>query len=339
MTMQALVFTDQAEYQLDQRPVPEAREGQVLVRVESCGICGTDLHAPFLMDFIQTPVILGHEFAGVVAAAGPDVDFAEGESVVVNPSAFACGECRACRAGRPNVCQKMMGGETYGLQKDGGMAEYAVIPARNVHRRSSELPAAIAAWTEPLAVAHRGVRQGGVESGHKVAILGAGPIGQLALQLAVRAGAEETLVVETSAFRRTVAKQCGASEALSPGDFDASERFYDVVIDCTGAPPAFNLGLELVDFGGRMVIIGTNTKPVTMEKPGAAQLKEANFLFSLCYRDGVEFAEALELLERNEIDVRPLTSGVLPLDEHEQAFAAMKDSEGAIKFVLSPPGV
>jgi 2-desacetyl-2-hydroxyethyl bacteriochlorophyllide A dehydrogenase len=337
MTMQALVFNADAEIDLSRRPVPEPTEGRVLIAVERCGICGTDLHAAQMMDFIQAPVVLGHEFTGVVSAVGPGVEgFAAGDAVVVNPCGAACGECRACRAGLTNLCLVMMGGESYGLQRDGGMAEYAQVPAGIVHRRPAGMSATTAAWTEPLSVAYRGVSRGGVAEGSTVAILGAGPIGQLALQVAKAAGAAELLVIETSQFRREVAVRCGASETISPQELDTADRYYDVVLDCTGAPAAVNTDLELVEYGGQIVIIGTNTSPVTIDQPMLAQLKEADFAFSLCYRDEHEFATSLEMLDRGEIDVEPLTTAVMPLAEHADAFAAQRDPESAIKLVLDP---
>jgi len=335
--MQALVFNADAELELSRRPVPEPTEGQVLIQVERCGICGTDLHAAQMLSFIRTPLILGHEFTGIVTAVGAGVEnVATGDAVIVNPSGASCGECSSCLRGLTNICQKMMDGDSYGLQRDGGMAEYAVVPARIVHPRSESMSATTAAWAEPLSVAYRGVTRSGVGTGDSIAILGAGPIGQLALQVAKAAGAEERLVVEMSEFRRQMAARCGATETISPADLDPSERFFDVVIDCTGAPAAVNTDLELVDYGGKIMVIGSNTSPVTIDNPLLAQLKEASFNWSLCYRDDVEFAAALELLESGKVDVEPLTTAVMPLSEYADAFAAARNAEGAIKVVLDP---
>jgi 2-desacetyl-2-hydroxyethyl bacteriochlorophyllide A dehydrogenase len=335
--MQALVFTDSAEFRLEDRPVPEATAGRVLLKVELCGICGTDLHAPVLGDVFRPNVIIGHEFVAQVVESGPGVTgFEPGQRVVINPTANACGTCEACLRDVPNQCRVGLITSCCGLGKDGGMAEYVAVEAVHVHPLSDDLTAEVGAWTEPVAVAVRGVEQARLRLGASVAVLGAGPIGQLALQVARAAGAGETLVVESSRFRRDTALACGADVAIGPDQLDQADRLYDVVIDCTGAPPAFDGALELVGHNGRVVVVGSHTGPITMSSPSVAQIKEATIVFSAGYRDRREFRTAVSLLERGLVNVAALTSGVLPINRHAEAFAALRDPESAIKVLLDP---
>jgi 2-desacetyl-2-hydroxyethyl bacteriochlorophyllide A dehydrogenase len=331
------VLTEERKFGLRDVPQPTPAAGEVLLKVELCGICGTDLHAPLLGDVFVPPVVLGHEFTAAVADLGDGVtDFEEGDRVVINPIALACGECAACLSGRPNVCLTGVTAEGVGMGKDGGMAPYVSLATGHLHRLPTDLAPEVAVWVEPLAVAVRGVRRAGVEIGDRVAVVGAGPIGQLALQAARVAGATEILAVESSGFRRDTARACGADRTAAPGELAAEDSAYDVVIDCTGAPRAFDSVIDLVKTGGRIGVIGTHPTPVTISDPKIAHFKEATITWSMCYRDRQEFVAALELVLAGAIDFAPLTSGVMSLSDYGEAFDSMADPEAAIKFLLSP---
>jgi 2-desacetyl-2-hydroxyethyl bacteriochlorophyllide A dehydrogenase len=320
--VQAVVFTGQARIALAQRPEPVAGDGEVLIEVGAVGICGTDLHAPLKPGMFTPGVILGHEFAGT----GPD-----GQPVAVNPIALSCGQCDACRRGFTNQCLTALAGCS-GVARDGGMARFAVADQRSVHPIPENVSVQEAAWTEPLAVAVRAVVLGRVRAGHTVAVLGAGAIGQLILQLALNAGAGETVVVEPSTLRRSVAVACGAAQAVPPGQAARIDRTYDVVFDCTGAAEAFPISLGLVAPGGRVVVLGSYPSPISLDHIP----HEASVVFSSVYRDDAEFAAALRLLARGVIATAPLTTAVLPLTEHEKAFATLRDPDQAVKIFLAP---
>ena len=320
--MQAVVFTDQAQIALAQRPEPVAGDGQVLIEVGAVGICGTDLHAPAKPAIFTPGVILGHEFAGT----RPD-----GQPVVVNPIALSCGDCDACRRGFTNQCLTALAGCS-GVARDGGMARFAVADQRSVHVIPENVPVREAVWTEPLAVALRAVGLGGVRAGHTVAVLGAGAIGQLILQLALNAGAGETVVVEPSSLRRDVARASGAGQAVPPSAVGQIDRTYDVVFDCTGAPGAFPNALTLIAPGGRLVMLGSYPAPIGVDHIP----HEASVVFSSVYRNDTEFAAALRLLARGLIATAPLTTAVVPLADYEKAFASLRDPEQAVKIFLDP---
>jgi 2-desacetyl-2-hydroxyethyl bacteriochlorophyllide A dehydrogenase len=337
--MESVILTGEREFALQDMPAPTLAPGEALLKVELCGICGTDLHAPLLGDVFVPPVILGHEFTASVADVGDGVvDFEVGDRVVVNPIALACGECESCLSGHPNVCLTGVTAEGVGMGKDGGMAPYVSLATGHLHRLPDDLAPEVAVWVEPLAVAVRGVRRAGVGLGDRVAVVGAGPIGQLASQAARVAGATEILVVESSKYRRETAEACGADRTAAPGGLEAEDSRYDVVIDCTGAPAAFDSVIDLVKTGGQIGVIGTHPAPVTISDPKIAHFKEASITWSMCYRDRNEFISALDLVLAGAIDFGPLTSGVISLDGYAEAFDAMADPEAAIKFLISPDG-
>jgi 2-desacetyl-2-hydroxyethyl bacteriochlorophyllide A dehydrogenase len=336
--MQAVMFTETRDFELTDRPVPEPADGEVLLRVELCGICGTDLHAPLLEDLFTKPVVLGHEFTASVAAAGGGVSgIAIGERVVVNPIGLVCGNCPACLIGRTNMCERALTVDCCGVGKDGGMAEYIAVDSAYIHPIATDLPAEVGAWTEPLAVAVRGVRRAGIQIGERIAVLGAGPIGQLTLQVALAAGASEAAVVESSAYRREIATRCGASLALAPGELADLKAGYDVVFDCTGAAPALDSAISIVAPAGRIVVIGTYAESPTISAPLEAHFKELSITFSVCYLDRGEFEGALDLLERGAVDVRPLTTAIEPIESFAEAMDAMRVPDEAIKILLRPP--
>jgi threonine dehydrogenase-like Zn-dependent dehydrogenase len=300
--VQAVVFTGEAQIELAERAEPLAGDGEILIEVGAAGICGTDLHAPAKPAIFTPGVVLGHEFSGTVAdggaVAGTGVGAEPGQPVVVNPIALSCGQCQACRRGFTNQCLTALMGCS-GVARDGGMAQFALVDQRSVHLVPDGVSMRDAAWTEPLAVAVRAVVLGGVPAGATVAVIGAGAIGQLILQVVLNAGAAETVVVERSRLRRDVALACGAGQAVPPGEADRIDRRYDVVFDCTGAADAFATSLALV-------------------------------------APDREFAGALQMLARGLIDTGPLTTAVLPLSQHEKAFAALRDPEQAVKVFLDP---
>jgi 2-desacetyl-2-hydroxyethyl bacteriochlorophyllide A dehydrogenase len=330
--MKAVVLTEDAEIQLAERDAPVIGKREVLVRVQLAGICGTDLHAPQMPGMFADGVVLGHEFAGLVADLGVDCNGLRiGQKVVVNPIAMACAACEACRRGLTNQCLGALSQVT-GVAHHGGMAELVAVDRRAIHVVPDDVPLEEAAWTEPLAVALRAVEHGPVVAGTTVAILGAGAIGQLILQLALNAGAADVLVVEKAPLRRKVAETNGATQVVAPESVPDVERLFDVVFDCTGAPEAFPSSTALVGHKGRIVVLGTYTAPLSLRTVG----REALIVFSSVYRNDREFAAALRLLARGAVDTSSLTTSVLPLGAWEEAFEAQRNPDLAVKIFLEP---
>ncbi|MFF7655638.1 zinc-binding dehydrogenase [Streptomyces sp. NPDC007983] len=334
--MKAVVLTPDRKIALEDRPVREPGRGEILIASEYCGICGTDLHAADL-DLFAPPVTIGHEFSGVIAAIGHGVTgWNIGDRVTVNPNGNTCGVCEACRTSRTNLCKTAVFDNGLGVRRDGGMAEFATVPAVHLHRLPDSVDSKRGAWTEPLAVAIRAVRGSGIRLGDSAVVIGGGPIGLLTVQLLRRAGAARIDVVEPSGFRGDVAMSIGAdavytpatlAEAVACGDFRPVDRVYE----CSGNPTAVQTAITLLSPGGTVQLIGVAAVPVAFSAMDALT-KEITISANFIYAE--EFDQAIELLSRDAVDVISLTSTVLTLDQHEAAFAALRRPDSTIKALI-----
>ena len=286
----------------------------VVVKVASSGICGSDLH---LLAW-NLPVVLGHEFAGFLS---------DGTPVAVEPLA-TCGTCEACRAGAYNLCVDVMG-SLLGTSRNGGMAESCMVPASALTRLPAGLAPSDACLVEPLAVAVHGVRRGRITAGDRVAVVGAGSVGQMALVAAQAVGA--TVAVEgRHDHQRQVAERLGAAPV---------EGTYDVVLEAAGTSSALARAAELCRPGGRIVLLGTYWDEVAFPAM-ALCMNEIELIPSSMYgRSGpsrdVDVAATI-LAARPEVATQVITHR-FPLDAAAEAFATAADrSSGAIKVVLEP---
>ena len=337
--MKAAVWNDHGSLDVVDRPVPEPRPGWVRVKVSAVGICGTDLH--FFRGSFPSPAGLlpGHEVGGVIDAVGEGVQLPVGSAVAVEPQSF-CGECYQCRTGNHNRCAKRI---LFGVTGRGGCAEFATVPAYGAYLLPGAIPPAAGALAEPLAVCVRGLRRGKVESGQRVAILGAGTIGLMSLLGARAAGAGEILVTARYPQQQSAAKALGAD-----GVFESvgalTDRLGAAPADCVietvgGRSTTLVEAVNLVRPGGMVLMLGVFD--------GASQIpaldfstKEVTMVGSNCYgRSGshTDFELAIELLRKNLEPLTTLVTHRFGLDEVNQAFAAAADkSSGSIKVHLVP---
>jgi (R,R)-butanediol dehydrogenase/meso-butanediol dehydrogenase/diacetyl reductase len=330
--VRAVVYTADGTVALRDRPEPVPGPGEVLLRPLAVGICGTDLHPE---SFAFDPdVVMGHEFVAQVVGLGPDVaDVRAGDRMVVNPNGITCGTCAACRCGRANLCASARR-VSIGIHRDGGLADFVVLPTRALHRVPDSLSDEDAAWVEPLAANIRSVAAAGSVLGTFALVIGGGPMGLLTLQLLRNAGASFVGVVEPVAFRRSVADRLLADETYDSAE--SAERMPEapsVVFECSGSPRALSDALHLVTPGGSVVAVG-----IGPASPGVRSMdlvgKEITVHGSSLYVG--EFPVAIDLLSRGRIDVRALTSGVEPLDRFESAFRLMRQPEATVKLLLRP---
>jgi 2-desacetyl-2-hydroxyethyl bacteriochlorophyllide A dehydrogenase len=329
MTMPAVVLTADKRIALQDRPRPALRPDQVLVEVDLCGICGSDLHASQLPQVYRGDCILGHESTGRVAAVGDDVaDWATGQRVAVNPNGNVDGTCAYCRSGRPNFCRQATLETALGLQADGALAPLMATFPGHLRRIPDELATLEAAWVEPTATALRAVELAGELAGRTVLVTGGGPIGQLACRLAYLKSPAQILLMEPAAQRAQFAT---ASHAVAIAADDARGPVVDVVLECSGSAAATSSALKLLAPGGILVVVGAGPEPAL--DSATILLKEITVRGSYIYND--EFDRAIELLATQQITVADLTTVISPLPDALAAFDALRAGE-IMKALIGP---
>lgn len=315
------------DLRLHEEPIPTPGDGEVLLRVTSVGLCGSDrhwfLHGSIGGTGIQAPLVLGHEFAGVVAS-GPDA----GRRVVAEP-AIPCGRCRTCLAGRPELCPTA-GFAGYG-GTDGALRTFTTWPAPLLVRLpgTDVIGDAEAALLEPLGIALHAIHLADLEPGATVAVLGAGPIGQLVVRALVAGvgGAADVSVAEPLAHRQALAVAAGA-RPVRAGDEP------DVVMECAGEEAAVETAIELVRPGGRVVLVGIPGEDRTTFTASVARRKGLTLQLCRRMRPG-DLAEAVALVGAGTVGLDGLVSHILPLTEVGAAFGHLTRRDGH-KIVVRP---
>lgn len=318
--------------------------GEALLRVSSCGICGSDLHAYASdagFEWVKTPVTLGHEFSGTVEEVGEGVSRTRPGDRVVAIAIQGCGECGFCRAGSTQLCADRV---AVGLDRDGGMAEYAVVPARHLVAVPPELDLDLAALCEPLAVAVHAVNsRSAVKPGSTAVISGPGPIGILCALIA-RLGGARVLVTGLGAdseHRLPAARQAGLQTA-DLGEASLEEHLLkklgtaepDNWIESSGSVKALKSALDTVRPGGSVTVVGLYPEELTFF-PTTAVRREIGLWFSYTCNHP-DYVTALSLLASSAVDPGPLIS-TYPLENAPEAFEAAQSSR-TVKAVLSASG-
>ena len=338
-TMRAAVYQGQRQIEVLDVPTPQISGDEVLVDIDYCGVCGSDLH--FVIEGWSKPgTVHGHEWSGHVVALGESVSgWAIGDRVVGGPT--PCGVCRYCQAGRSALCQDN------GMRADhdgvGAYAEYHKALGRQVHRVPDNLDNRTAALTEPLAVALHGITRGGVQPGMRVLITGAGPIGLLTVAALRAAGVDDITVSEPAPARRERSARVGASTVLHPDELPepplmpmaVTEHPYDVAIECSGNPTAMETAFGLLVPGGTLVLSGTGIKRPRFD-PNRIILLEVVITGAYEYDDG-GFATALDLLASGRLPVADLVEpDDVPLDELLGAMERLAAGELTRKVMVTP---
>lgn len=351
--MQAVRWHGPRDVRVDEVPSPRPGAGEVLIEVAACGLCGSDLHEylhgpvyiprrPHPLTGVVPPVTLGHEFAGRVIEAGAGVETPRaGDRVTVNPC-LLCGECAWCRRGQKNHCARLA---TLGLSRDGALASHVVAPAYHCHALPPEVDDEQGAWVEPLAVAVHAARRGRAGMGERVAVIGAGPIGLLLLQVLRARGAGWVAVVEPREERRRMAAALGADVVLDPGAGDPGRAVADLTggerveaaFECVGHESAFATAVKASGKGGRIVLVGLVPDPVPVSLL-AILAHEKEIVGSSAYVD--EFPEAIALLARGQVRVAPLVTGRVPLADTVRGGleALLRPEAGHVKILVAPGG-
>ncbi|MBB3137943.1 L-idonate 5-dehydrogenase [Rhizobium pisi] len=323
--------------------VPAPGPGEVLLKMAAAGICGSDLHyyqdGGFGPIRVREPIIPGHEASGIVSQAGEGVDLKPGTLVAVNPSQ-PCGACEYCRKGLPIHCLDMrfMGSAMRLPHEQGMFREWLVVPAKQCFEAGAATTAAEAACSEPLAVClHAASRAGDIE-GNRVLVTGAGPIGCLMVAVARHRGAAEIVVTDLADATLERAKAMGAGrtvnvsrDAAALSEFEAGKGYFDLVFECSAADPAIRSAIAAIRPRGTIVQVGvTGEIPVPLN---AIVGKELHIHGTQRFHE--EFATAVALIASREIDVRPIISHSLPLEDADAAFKLAGDRTTACKVQLT----
>jgi alcohol dehydrogenase/L-iditol 2-dehydrogenase len=335
--------TRPGEVELREAPLPEIGPNDVLLRTAACGVCGSDLEmyhhqATYVID---VPVTLGHEFSGTVVEVGDAVrDWQPGDRVVSETAAHICGRCAMCRGGQYNLCPERRG---FGSRVNGAFATYVGVPERILHRVPDGLDLETAALTEPLSVAYNAlVVKSRIRPGDTVVVFGAGPIGLLAMQVALVCGARQVIVAGLSSDkeRLAVAGRLGA-EAVNVEESDLpallGERTAglgaDLVVDAAGPNPVMVQAMEIVRPNGQITKIGWDPRPANYSLDPL--LIKAVTLQGVFSHTWTTWEKALALLASNQIQSEPMISHRLPLSSWRAAFELVEKRQ-AIKTLILP---
>jgi threonine dehydrogenase-like Zn-dependent dehydrogenase len=334
--MTAMVLTSEYRMGLEQRPWPEPAAGQVLVDVDLCGICGSDLHAAELRQVYRGGFVLGHEPVGHVAALGDGVTgWRIGQRVSINPNGDTCGVCEHCLAGRLNFCVQATLERAVGLQADGALAPRVVVSPKTLHAVPDGMGRVESAWVEPAATALRGARLAGDLEGRSVLVIGGGPIGHLCARIARHLGAAHVSLSEPSEVRRGFAAASMVDEVWDPAtDLARIEGLgVDVVFECSGDERGAHSGLLALAPQGTMIMLGGATHPGL--DPLLILLRELRVIGSFIYVD--EFEETIGLLADGSVRVDDLTTDIVGVEEAPRAFERLREAS-RMKILIAPNG-
>ena len=340
--MRSLCYTGPNQLELREAPKPEPKEGEVLLRVRACGICGSDVHGFLgLTGRRLPPMTMGHEFSAEVAQLGPATGkFKVGDGVVVQPIHF-CGHCVNCRNGMTNMC---LNKEFFGvLDKDGAMAEYVAVPEKLLYPLSKGCDYTIGALSEPFAVAYGAVKKAGSLTGKTVLIIGAGTIGICILQLVKLKHPARVVVSDLSDTRLAAAKELGADVAINPKRDDAAAVLSeltdgvlaDVTIEAVGVQATANQSILCLRVGGKAIWVGMSQKEMTINMQDiVCSARQVIGSFNYTHE---EFGEVVQLLGSGAMEARRLISKVVSLEEAPQAFVDPHEQpDSLLKIIIDP---
>jgi 2-desacetyl-2-hydroxyethyl bacteriochlorophyllide A dehydrogenase len=335
--MKAAVLHGPRSLRVEGAPAPTPAAGEVLVRVAIAGLCGTDYSIFSGERPVGYPRIMGHEFVGRIEAVGPGVTTPRvGDRVAIEPN-YSCGACPLCREGNRNLCLRRT---AIGIDVDGCFADLVRVPARCCWPTPAGVSDEDLMITEPLAVVVRAVARGQVRSGEATAVVGAGTLGLLTVQV-LRAHGARVLAVSRSQRRLALAQELGAeaTHASAEGGSleDVAREFshregLGCVVETAGTAEAAGDALRLVRPGGRVVLTGL-PHDATPVRFFSVVRREISIVGSMIYQD--EFAEAMQLVAAGKVKTRPLVTHRFALDEIEHAFAVHRDPS-SIKVALTP---
>lgn len=343
--MKALQLTAYEQLDLVDLPAPQPGDGEVLIRIKACGICGSDVHGYDGSTGRRIPpLVMGHEAAGIVEAAGKNVrNFRPGDRVTFDSTVY-CGKCFFCSRGEINLCddREVIGVSTPLFRRMGAFAEYVTVPERIVYALPDNLPFAHAAMIEAVSVAVHAVSLTPIAANDTAVVVGAGMIGLLTLQAVRQAGVKNVIVLDLEESRLELARKLGASQTFNSKDPATVEKILeltggrgaDIALECVGITAAIKLAIDSVRKGGTVTLVGNVTPAI--ELPLQSVVSRQIRLQGSCASCG-EYPQCIELMASGAIQVAPLISAVAPLEEGASWFDRLYRREpGLLKVVLEP---
>jgi L-iditol 2-dehydrogenase len=335
--MRVSVLRRAGDLAVEERPDPVPGPREVLVRIASVGVCGSDVHyyehGRIGSYTVDAPLILGHEPSGVVVAVGNDVTrLGIGQRVSVEPGVpdFTCEQCLS---GRYNLCHGMRFFATPPV--DGAFAELVTVHEQFAHPVPNSLSDDAAAMLEPLSVGLWACRKAQVSAGSRVLVTGAGPVGLLAAQVAMALGADDVTITDVSEHRLALAKELGVSRALdvSATPLAAAGVEADVLLECSGHPAALAQAFGVVAPAGRVVLVGMGGDEAPLP---VSRIQEYELLVTGTFRYAHTWPTAIALAASGRVALDPLVTGHYPLDKVEEALTVTRSDPLAIKPVVTP---
>lgn len=339
--MKAAVFHGSDKgLKIEDIPVPQIVDDQILVKVAACGVCHTDLHylEHGVPTFKKPPIVLGHEASGIVEAAGRRVtNLKKGQRVLI-PAVLTCGHCPACRQGRENICANM---QMLGNHFDGAYAEYVAVPAKDVLALPDAVPleeAAIVA--DAISTPYHAVKnRAQVRPGDTVVVFGCGGVGINAVQLAAIAGGY-VIAVDVNDRKLTWASEFGAARTINATKVERVSKEVkkltgggaDIALEVIGNPRTIEEAFECIRVGGRLCVVGYTHEAISIVA-GKIMFKEVEVVGSLGCRP-VDYVPLLRLVEQGKIDLKRLVTHRFRLDEIGKAFEVMKEGQSLRSVVI-----
>jgi Threonine dehydrogenase and related Zn-dependent dehydrogenases len=335
-TMRASVLLAAERLELQERPVPEPAADEVLVRIESVGVCGSDVHffaEGGLGDWVVTePLVLGHESGGTIVAVGADVDASRvGQRVSIEPQHPSTTSTETL-SGAYNLDPQMRFYAVPGT--DGAFTEYTTIQSHFAHQVPDELSDDAAALLEPLSVAVATARKAGFTVGSRVLITGSGPIGIVTAQVARAYGASEIIVTDLDQKRRDQALRFGATRVIDPSAEPVGELglAVDAYVDASGAARAVQSGIREVRAGGRVVLVGMGAPEIALPIP---VIQNRELIVTGVFRYANTWPTAIELVRSGKVDLDSMVTGHFGLADVEAALRSTSDPS-TLKSVVHP---
>jgi len=334
--MRAAVLEEARKFVIREVPEPVPDKDEALLKVRYCGICGSDLH---LYKHGMKRRILGHEVSGDIVELGSDVEeWRVGDRVTIDPHTI-CYNCYWCKIGKTELCERP--GVT-GVDRDGGFATYVKVKSHQLHKLPDELTYEQGTLIEPLSVVLHGVRLSEIKVGDTVAVLGLGPLGQLAARLAKASGAKAVYAADVNKSRIDLARNV-VDEAINSNEVDSTERILeltndmgpDIVFECSGNVAASQQSITLPKRGGTLVVIGICFEPIEVSPFLDLVFKQLTIKGSF-HSSLSDFVQALDIIKSKTIEVDSLITSKIPLEDiEEKGFEAALGAEGG-KILVRP---